>query len=83
MAWIWLVTSIDVWCCQFLTPAAELNPLARIIYVNFGIWTMIALKVFGTFLVTEWLRRLPLYYSIIIAIGMGVLLLVLGGVIPI
>jgi hypothetical protein len=32
---------------------------------------------------TEWLRHLPLYFSIIIAALMGVLLLVLGGIIPV
>lgn len=83
IAWIWLVTAFDIWCCQWLTPDTELNPLARIIYVNFGIWTMVACKVVGTFIVTEWLRHLPFYYTVIISFVMVALVLVLCGVIPI
>lgn len=69
IAWIWLVTSFDIWCCQFLVPEYELNPLARLILVHAGIWTLVALKVFGTFLATEIMRRMKLHYTIIIAIG--------------
>jgi hypothetical protein len=83
IGWIWLVTACDIWCCQFLTPENELNPLARILMVNFGVWSMVACKVFGTWVVTEWLRHLPLYFSVIIALGMLTLALVLCGVIPI
>lgn len=83
IGFIWLMTAIDIWCCQWLTPETELNPLARIIYVNYGIWSMIGLKVFGTWVVTEWLRYLPIYFSLFVAIGMAVLGLVLAGVIPI
>jgi drug/metabolite transporter superfamily protein YnfA len=83
MAWIWLVASFDVWCCQFLTADQELNPLARIIMVQGGVWLMVSCKVFGTFLVTEWLRRLPLYFTIILAIIQLGLVLVLAEVIPI
>lgn len=83
IGFIWLITAIDVWCCQFLTPDMELNPLARIIMVNYGLWTMIGFKVFGTWVATEWLRHLPLYFSVIVAAGMGVLALVLAGVIPV
>lgn len=77
------MTAFDIWCCQFLTPEFELNPLARIIYVNFGIWTMVACKVVGTFIVTECLRHLPFYFSVIIALVMLTLTLVLCGVIPV
>jgi hypothetical protein len=83
IGFIWLATAIDIWCCQFLTPETELNPLARIIYVNLGLWAMMGFKVFGTWVATEWLRYLPTYFSIIIAFLMAVLLLVLAGVIPI
>jgi hypothetical protein len=83
IGWIWLVTAGDIWCCQFLTADQELNPLARIIMVNFGLWTMIACKVVGTFIVTEWLRHLPLYFSVIISVVMLALVLVLSGVIPV
>jgi hypothetical protein len=83
IGFIWLATAIDVWCCQFLTPCQELNPLARMIYVNLGLWEMVGFKVFGTWVATEWLRHLPLYYSVIIATLMGVLMLVLAGIIPV
>ena len=80
---IWLITAFDIWCCQVLTVDQEMNPLARIIMANFGVWTMVSCKVVGTFIVTEVLRHLPLYYSIIIAATMVGLVLVLTGVIPI
>jgi len=77
IAWIWLVTSFDIWCCQFLVPEYELNPLARFILVHAGIWTLVALKVFGTFLATEIMRYLTLRYVVIIAIGEAALVVVL------
>jgi len=83
IAWIWLAAAFDIWCCQFLTPETELNPLARIIYVSFGLWTMMACKVVGTFIATEWLRYLPMYYTVIVSLLMLLLVLVLCGVIPI
>jgi hypothetical protein len=83
IGFIWLATAIDVWCCQWLTPETELNPLARMIYVNLGLWEMVGFKVFGTWVATEWLRHLPLYYSVIIATLMGVLMLVLAGIVPV
>jgi hypothetical protein len=83
IGFIWLVTTVDIWCCQFLTPEYELNPLARIIYVNAGLWAMVAAKVFGTWIATEWLRHLPLYISVIISVIMATLLLVLAGIIPV
>jgi len=83
IGFIWLVTAADVWCCQWLTADMELNPLARIVMVNFGIWAMVSFKVFGTWIATEWLRHLPLYFSVIIALLMLTLVLVLSGVIPI
>ena len=77
IAWIWLVTSIDIWCCQFLVPEYEMNPLARFIFVHAGIWTLVALKVFGTFLATEIMRHLSLRYVVIIAIGEAALVAIL------
>lgn len=77
IGWIWAVTAIDIWCCQFLEPRYELNPLARLILVSYGVWTLIALKVFGTFLATEIMRYLPLRYVILIAIGEAALVAVL------
>jgi hypothetical protein len=78
IAWIWLVTAVDVWCCQFLTPAYELNPLARLIIIHGGLWTLVAAKVFGTFLATEILRNLALFYTVVIALGEAALILVLA-----
>jgi len=83
IGFIWLVAAYDIWCSQWLTPSDELNPIARFIMVNFGIWTMVACKVVGTYIATEWLRYLPTYYSIIVAVLMSVLLLILTGVIKI
>ena len=83
IGFIWFAASIDVWCCQWLTVSGELNPLARWIMAEHGVWALMGLKVFGTFLATEWLRYLPIRYSYAIAVGMFVLLLVLGGVIPV
>lgn len=78
ISWIWLVTAVDVWCCQFLTPQGELNPLARFIIIHAGLWTLVALKVFGTFLATEMLRHLSLRYAVIIAIGEAALVVILA-----
>lgn len=83
IAWIWLVTAIDIWCCQWLTVETELNPIARIIYSNFGIWSMVSCKVLGTYIATEWLRHLPFYFSVILSLVMLLLLLVLLGIIPV
>jgi hypothetical protein len=83
IGFIWFAASIDVWCCQWLTPPDELNLLARWLMVNYGVWAMVSMKVFGTFLATEWLRYLPIRYSYAIAVGMFVVLLILGGVIPV
>ncbi len=78
IAWIWFVTSVDIWCCQFLEPQFELNPLARWILVSHGVWTLVALKVFGTFLATELLRYLPLIYVVIVALGEATLIYILS-----
>jgi hypothetical protein len=78
IAWIWLVTSIDIWCCQFLEPRYELNPLARLILVNYGVWTLVAAKVFGTFLATELMRHLQLRFVVLIALGEAILLYILS-----
>lgn len=83
VTWIWGVASYDLYCCQWLMPMDEMNPLARLILVSGGVWLMVAVKVFTMFMMTEWLRYLPLYFTIIIAVVQGVLLLVLTGVIPI
>ncbi|MHC4704405.1 MAG: hypothetical protein ACYTFQ_27960 [Planctomycetota bacterium] len=36
LGFIWIAAAIDIWCCQFLTPADELNPLARWLLVQHG-----------------------------------------------
>lgn len=83
IGFIWIATAIDIWCCQFLTVDAELNPLAAMIMDNWGVWSLVAAKVVGTWVVTEWLRYLHIAYSYAIAITMLALLLFLGGVIPV
>jgi hypothetical protein len=83
IGFIWLATAIDVWCCQFLTPEMELNPLAGYILAHWGVWTLVSLKIVGTWVATEWMRYLPLYIPIIVAITMAALLLFLAGVITI
>lgn len=84
---IWIVTAVDVWCCQWFVDESfqnmELNPAAKYIMQEYGVWTLIALKIVGTWLVTESLRYLAAFYSLIIAGFMLVLLLVLTGVIPV
>lgn len=72
------MTSVDIWCCQFLEPRYELNPLARFILANYGVWVLVAAKVFGTFLATEIMRHLPLRFVFIIALGEAALLFVLS-----
>lgn len=74
IGFIWLATAIDVWCCQFLTVEGELNPLAKLILVHWGVWTLIGLKIVGTWVATEWLRYLPVWYSVTVAAGMAALL---------
>jgi hypothetical protein len=83
IGFIWLATAIDVRCCQFLTPEMELNPLAGYILTHWGVWSLVALKIVGAWVATEWMRYLPLYISIIVAITMAALLLFLAGVITI
>jgi hypothetical protein len=80
---IWLVTAIDIWCCQWLTPEIELNPLAAWILVTGDVWTLVAAKIIGTFIATELLRWLHIGYSIAIASTMLLLLLVLSGVVQV
>jgi len=84
---IWIVTAIDIWCCQWLADPCfyeyEKNPLARLILVNGGVWTLVALKVVGVWIATEWLRYLPIAYTYFTACLMTGLLLVLTGVIPV
>lgn len=77
IAWIWLVTAYDIYCCGVLTASGELNPIARYILVHYGMWKLLGLKVFGTYLATEWLRHLPTYFSVIIALAMAGLLWIL------
>jgi hypothetical protein len=76
------VTAIDIWCCQWLTVETELNPLARYILSNYDVWTLVSLKVVGTFICTEWLRNLHIYFSIVVSIVMFILILILIGIIP-
>ncbi|MHC4369376.1 MAG: hypothetical protein ACYSW8_17335 [Planctomycetota bacterium] len=83
IGWIWLVTAVDIWCCQWLTLDAELNPIGVALIAEFGVWGMVAAKVVGTWLATEWLRYLHIGYSVFAAAVMLLLLLVLGGVIPV
>jgi hypothetical protein len=80
---IWLMTAVDIWCCQWLTPDGELNPVARYLLVQHGVWMLVALKVVGTSSVTETLRYLHIGYSVFIALFMLVVMLILGGVIPV
>lgn len=61
---IWLVAAYDVYCCQWLTPDMELNPVARHIMVEYSLWHMIGLKIVGTWIVTELLRFLPVSCSL-------------------
>ena len=83
IGFIWAVTAIDIWCCQWLTPDAEMNPIALWLLVHSGVWTLVAVKVFGTWIVTEWLRHLRFFYTLIVAGVMAMLLMILTGVIPI
>lgn len=83
IGFIWLATAIDVWCCQWLTPDAELNLLAKLILVKWGVWSLVGAKIFGTWIVTEWLRYLHIGYSFVIVGVMLVTLLILGGIIPV
>jgi hypothetical protein len=76
------VTAIDIWCCRWLTVETELNPLARYILSNYDVWTLVSLKVVGTFICTEWLRSLHIYFSIVVSIVMFILILILIGIIP-
>jgi hypothetical protein len=83
LGFIWIAAAIDIWCCQFLTPADELNPLARWLLVQHGVWGLVSAKVVGTWIVTEWLRHLHIGYSVAVASVMLATLLVLGGIIPV
>jgi len=76
------VAAYDVYCCQWLTPEYELNPLFRLIMVQWGLWVAVGCKVFGTFLALEILHRVSIWYSVLAACGMLVLFLTLIGVIP-
>ena len=60
----------------------ELNPLARYILDNFDVWTLVSLKVVGTFICTEWLRNLHVCFSVIVSFALFILVLKLSGVIP-
>lgn len=55
---IWLVTAVDIYCCQWLTTDQEQNPLAALILACGGVWSLVSLKVIGTFAATEILRKL-------------------------
>lgn len=81
--YIWVVTAIDCFCCQWLTPETELNPIAQWILIHYSVWYLIGAKIIGTAIATEFLRSLPVMYSLFLAGGMTVLLGVLSGVIPV
>ena len=83
IGFIWLAVAVDIWCCQWLTADAELNPMVRTILVSHGVWTLVATKVVATFAVTELLRYLRLIYSIGVAGAMLALILILSGAIPV
>jgi hypothetical protein len=83
IGFIWLATAIDIWCCQWLTADGEMNPVARWLLVHYDVWTLVAAKVVGTWIVTEWLRHLRFFYTAIVASVMAVLLMILSGVIQI
>jgi hypothetical protein len=68
LAVIWTVTALDCWCCQWLTPDLELNPMAGWVLVHYGVWTLVAAKIVGTFVVTEAVRRLHYGYLTFIAL---------------
>jgi len=74
---IWAITAYDIYCCGVLRPEDELNPLARWVLIHYGVWALCGSKVFGTYLATEWLRHLPLMYTVIVSIGMVCLFLFL------
>lgn len=78
IGFIWLATAIDIWCCQWLTVDAELNPIARFIMIQGGVWGLVAAKVVGTWVVTEWLRYLHIGYSVVAAGIMAATLAALG-----
>lgn len=67
---IWAVVCYDVRCCQYLVdfPQKELNPLAKWIIFEIGVWDFLAVKIAGAVVVTECLRRLKLRYSIAVVV---------------
>jgi len=77
IGFIWFATAVDIYCCKWLID--ELNPIANYIIINWGVFAFIGMKVFCTWVATEWLRHLPLFYSWIIAVGMLLLLFMLAG----
>lgn len=79
---IWVATAIDTFCCQWLTPETELNPIARWVLVNYSVWYLIGAKIVGTAIVTEMLRYLPMVYTVGVSLFMTWLLGVLYGVFP-
>lgn len=80
---IWFVTAVDCFCCQWLTPETELNPIAQWILIHYSVWYLIGAKIIGTAIATECLRGLHYMYSIALALVMLLLLGVLSGVIPV
>jgi hypothetical protein len=75
-----LVTAFDVYCCQWLTVEDEVNPMARYIMEEYSVWHLIGLKIVGTFIVTEFLRFLPMTCALGVASFMVWLLGLLTGV---
>lgn len=71
LAFIWAVTCLDVWCCQWLQVQFELNPLARWIMLaggDGGLWVIVAARIAGTALSVEIARLFcrPVIYSLVI-----------------
>jgi hypothetical protein len=68
---IWFVVAVDIyWTIHNADMLIdfELNPLALCIIKSYGVGALCAIKVFNTYIVTEILRRLPQFYTRIIAV---------------
>jgi hypothetical protein len=68
IAIIWFVSAFDCWCSQWLSAETELNPMAASIIVASSVWTLVAMKIIGTFIATELLRHLHWGYAAFIAL---------------
>lgn len=80
VAWVWFVACVDIWFTIHNAPVmleVELNPVAAWLIRWGGIETMVAVKVFGTYIATKWLEHLPVGYSMVIGVLACTLLFVL------